>query len=446
MKEENDKELKYQEALGKRDSGDLDSAAELFNSLGDYKDSRDQYNAIIQQKKENNKIEIAPIAIETNNGHVYAAFEDPEYTWRQADKYCKEIGGHLATLATESEQKLIEQLIIDGTKGSYWIGGAKDDNGTFRWIDNNKPVAEGYTNWDVNQPDNIDGRSENYMQIFRVPNPDAGKMQDGTPYSRRYHWNNNENDNDYGTTFFSIHNVGFICEWDGDIENNDVIRQYVRHTVKDGDYKIACFKDERYYLDIVGSDIPASTGTNVQLWFTEDGHIVSADTWTVRFDTEDGSYRISQHGQNVSLGVEGASKEKGANVGVWEFNNTPEQKWEIIRNDDGSYRIKSMCSGMSLDVSGGQLERKTNIQQWENHDHSPEKWLFIPYAENTYYVVNVEKSVNMREKASTSSSVIQEVPKGYSVKYLGESSDGFMRVRYNGKTGYINSKYLNRIN
>ena len=176
MQEENDKESKYQEALGKRDGGDLDSAAELFNSLGDYKDSRDQYNAIIQQKEEKEKIDIAPLAIETNNGHVYAAFEEPEYTWRQADEFCREMGGHLVTLTTENEQKLIEKLIIDGTKGSYWIGGAKDDNGTFRWIDNNNPVAEGYTNWDVNQPDNIDGRSENYRR--------ASQDGDSNGYSR----------------------------------------------------------------------------------------------------------------------------------------------------------------------------------------------------------------------------------------------------------------------
>ena len=283
------------------------------------------------------------------------------------------------------------------------------------------------------------------MQILRVYNPDATKMADGTSYSKKNRWNNNVNNNDYGTGFFSKYNVGFICEWDSVVEKNDDIGILAKHILKDGNYKIACYKDERYYLDIAGSDIPAEAGSNVQLWFTEDGHTQKADIWTIEYDDVNSVYRISQIGQDISLGVKDGSKEKRGDVRVWNNDDTSAQQWEIQINDDGSYRIKAKCSGLSLDVAGGVLERKTNIQQWDNHDDDPEKWRFIPYNKNMYYVVNVEESVNLRGKPSTDSTVYGKVPKGCSVTYTGESNDGYMLVRYNGMTGYVSSQYLTQL-
>lgn len=65
-----------------------------------------------------------------------------------------------------------------------------------------------------------------------------------------------------------------------------------------------------------------------------------------------------------------------------------------------------------------------------------------PASDNTYYVVNVRTSVNLREGPSTSSTILTSVPKDTAVQTTGEVTDNFMRVEYNGVTGYIHSDYL----
>lgn len=67
-----------------------------------------------------------------------------------------------------------------------------------------------------------------------------------------------------------------------------------------------------------------------------------------------------------------------------------------------------------------------------------------PVTANTYYVVNVKSHVNLREEPSTDSAILAGVPKGSAVQSTGEVTDNFMRVEYDGKTGYIHSKYLDK--
>lgn len=57
------------------------------------------------------------------------------------------------------------------------------------------------------------------------------------------------------------------------------------------------------------------------------------------------------------------------------------------------------------------------------------------------YVANCEEWVSLRSSASTSASRLAKVPLGAQVETLGRSGQ-FTKCRYNGKTGYILSKYL----
>lgn len=442
-------EAKYRSACELLENGSLQEAATAFEELGDYNDSKELYLYVMQliedQEKEK-RGKVSPFIVNTYNRHTYAAFEEAEYTWEKAEEYCKQNGGHLVTITSSEEQDHIEKMIEKGSKGLYWIGGKRDAGGSFRWIDDNSLVNDGYKNWDEGQPDNNDGkRREDYMQILRVPNPDGSKMADGTPWSKKNRWNNNVNDNDYGSDFFSIHNVGFICEWDDIIERDDIVNGVSQAVVKDGDYKIAVYDDERYYLDIRGYDIPAKAGANVQLWYSKDGVIDLSDTWSIRYDQHDGYYRISQYGQELSLDVSKGSKKDGGNVQVWTNNTASAQKWAIKQNADGSYRIIAKCSGLSLDIDACKIEKNTNVQQWSANDSIAQKWLLIPYDGNTYYVASdeIKEWVYLRSKPSKEeSTIIMKVPKWHTVTYTGEMTGDYMGVKYRDKTGYIYSKYL----
>jgi SH3-like domain-containing protein len=51
-------------------------------------------------------------------------------------------------------------------------------------------------------------------------------------------------------------------------------------------------------------------------------------------------------------------------------------------------------------------------------------------------------AVNHRTSPSTSASIITVIPAGATVYGLGESSNGFEKVRYNNKTGWVYAAYL----
>ena len=460
-------EERYNLGQQQLEAGNYWEAAGTFGELGDYKDSMELYNnaiaraeaedtaiEIIQATEPNTEVEeedkdsrdlILPLAVDTYDNHTYAVFENAEYTWMQAEEYCNLLGGYLVTIKSEGEQRHIESLISRGTKGTFWIGGRRDEAGQFRWVDNDL-VDQGYTHWDRYQPDNENtGRHEDYMQILRVYNPDATKMADGTSYSKKNRWNNNVNDNDFGTEFFSIHNVGFICEWDSIIDKYDSLGVDSKQVIEEGDYKIACFADDKYYLNIGGYRSPARDGRNVQIGYTDDGRIIAADAWTIEYDKSDGCYRISQLNQNVSLSIRDNSVSDGANVQAWTSNSDLGQKWEIYKNDDGSYRIKAKCSGLSLDIDGETIKRTSNVQQWSDKDSNAQKWVFIPFVEDTYFVKDVQSIVYLREKPNASEAIISEVPKGATVLSSGVIYEGFMCVVYNDIVGYIDYHYLERL-
>ncbi|MEH7504144.1 SH3 domain-containing protein [Neobacillus drentensis] len=54
----------------------------------------------------------------------------------------------------------------------------------------------------------------------------------------------------------------------------------------------------------------------------------------------------------------------------------------------------------------------------------------------------VTDNVNLRQSNSTSSTVLTIIPNGTSVKSAEETSNGWFKVNYNGKTGYVSGTYL----
>lgn len=60
----------------------------------------------------------------------------------------------------------------------------------------------------------------------------------------------------------------------------------------------------------------------------------------------------------------------------------------------------------------------------------------------TYYVVNCNTSISLRETPSTSAVVLKEVPLGSPVSYVEPAQNGFAKIIYNGMTGYALQSYL----
>lgn len=60
----------------------------------------------------------------------------------------------------------------------------------------------------------------------------------------------------------------------------------------------------------------------------------------------------------------------------------------------------------------------------------------------TYYAVNCDKSISLRESPDTSAAVLEEIPLGDPVSYVEPAQNGFAKVIYNGTTGYALQSYL----
>ena len=57
-------------------------------------------------------------------------------------------------------------------------------------------------------------------------------------------------------------------------------------------------------------------------------------------------------------------------------------------------------------------------------------------------VVNVNSYVNLRQSPSTQSESLMQIPRDAVVEYSGEQDGDFLKVSYEGNTGYVHGKYL----
>lgn len=124
-------------------------------------------------------------------GHLYAAFEG-EYHWFDAYQACEDMGGHLVTVTSKYEQKVIDNLMNSELRTviAYWMGGILLTDG-FHWI-TEEPFE--YQNWKPGQP-NFNRQNQYFVRAQSAlfsPDEPAGL------------WN----DDDYQYKY------GFVCEFD----------------------------------------------------------------------------------------------------------------------------------------------------------------------------------------------------------------------------------------
>ncbi len=119
-------------------------------------------------------------------GHYYKYY-DESMTWEQAEDVCENLGGYLATVTLASEQEFVHNLILNGTKNDYFLGGRNSEEDDISWITGEPAI---YTNWNDGEPNDYFNKDEIYIEMIR----ETGK------------WNDTRNTD--------LEANGFICEWD----------------------------------------------------------------------------------------------------------------------------------------------------------------------------------------------------------------------------------------
>lgn len=133
-------------------------------------------------------------------------------TWEEAKKICEDMGGHLATITTLSEQDELEQLLREGHRNCYWLGGYRGSDG-WKWVNDEN---FDFTKWATDEPNNLKTFSdagEDSLMVYRNQNPNATATSWFGAWNDLYHDGTDEG-------FFGLDNFGFICEWDGKKENS----------------------------------------------------------------------------------------------------------------------------------------------------------------------------------------------------------------------------------
>lgn len=170
-----------------------------------------------------------PSAISTYNGHIYALYDNLT-NYGQAQELCRKMGGHLATITSAEENKVVSGLISNPDL-EYWLG-ANDTALEGAWVwETGEPFS--YSKWhkdDENQePNNYDGL-EHYLTLYK----------DGT-------WN----DARYNAHFYDNGN-GFILETEP--QTPAAIKEYNNHVYYRFDSSLN-WKEAKAYCELLGGHL-----------------------------------------------------------------------------------------------------------------------------------------------------------------------------------------------
>lgn len=159
-------------------------------------------------------------------------------------------------------------------------------------------------------------------------------------------------------------------------------------------------------------------------------------------EIEEGYYRIhSKLNYNFVFDVLNGSLEAGANLQVYENNNTNAQKFKITKRADGTYKIINVGSGMVADVQGAVFENGTNVQMWGDTDNVAQKWTFTKRDNNSYsiYLANTNYVIDLQNSNTSNGGNIQiweYVENGQHQLWILEKIDEEL-IRYEGIEDYI---------
>ncbi len=125
-------------------------------------------------------------------------------SWEDAAKRCQEMGGHLATITSQSEMDQIVNMALEADLRYIWLGGytSYDSAGNVfgHWV-----TGESFTfqPWSLGEPSRVDmdGVDEWYIMLWNIPSLGG------------WTWNDQRNDPAAAVPSMADH-MGFICEYE----------------------------------------------------------------------------------------------------------------------------------------------------------------------------------------------------------------------------------------
>ena len=183
-------------------------------------------------------------------------------------------------------------------------------------------------------------------------------------------------------------------------QNDTLAQKWIVIRLADGTYMIASAIDSNLVLDVESASqangakiwLYAYNGTAAQKWHFFDitsGYAEIQEMLTTNNKLiSAGVYEITSKCSDKALDVAGGSEAAGANVQMYEKNNTFAQYWRISYDDQGYACIESLASGKVLDVADASTSPSANVQQYNKNNTAAQKWVFALNGNGTYCIIS----------------------------------------------------------
>lgn len=193
----------------------------------------------------------------------------------------------------------------------------------------------------------------------------------------------------------------------------DTLAKDNRNVLADGTYTIQSSVNSRYVLDIANGS--TASGANVQLYQSND---TPAQQFKVTHDSQ-GYVTFTNVKSGKVLDVYNGTAQNGINVRQYTSNNSRAQKW-IVRKDGNGYSIASaLNSNYVLNGTSGKAYNGNNVELYSYSGSNSNRWLF------NKSLSNEEKNISLANaNRSALADGIYEIRSAKNSKYTLDVSNG----------------------
>ena len=162
----------------------------------------------------------------------------------------------------------------------------------------------------------------------------------------------------------------------------DTLAAENRNVLADGTYTISTLLNSNYVLDV--KDGSTSNGANIQLYESND---TAAQQFKVSHDSQ-GYVTFTNVKSGRVLDLNGAIVKDAGNIQQYTSNGTRAQKW-IVKPDDNGYVVMSAINpNYILDLSGGFVRNGRNIQLYSAKGSNSQRWNITKYVSKEQRINN----------------------------------------------------------
>lgn len=163
----------------------------------------------------------------------------------------------------------------------------------------------------------------------------------------------------------------------------DALAAENRNVLADGTYTISTLLNSNYVLDV--KDGHTNNGANIQLYENND---TSAQQFNVSHDSQ-GYVTFTNVKSGKVLDLSDAVVKNGGNIQQYKSNGTRAQKWIVKRDGDGYIIISALNSNYVLDLHNAVVNNYRNIQLYSYNGTNAQRWNITKYVSKEQRINNL---------------------------------------------------------